>query len=207
MTSVATPPARAPQGEGEQELDLEALLASAGAALGGVSEIDDDNDNKSSQEMEPWEAMVDRIRFKDDGPLDVNFRPPSETTSAYEVSAGFDELDISQLAAVLAEPDAELWDVREPEEFVAGHLAGSISVPLANIGDAVSPLEGAGPSGVSSNSNKGRRGRICLICATGQRSAQAQVRLRHVYGLDNVCTIRGGIMAWEALGGDLEMGR
>lgn len=139
---------------------------------------------------EDWEAMVDRIQFKGSAP-DVNFRAPSEVPSAYEAGSGFDEMEARDLPAALG-AGAELWDVREPEEFSQAHVPGARNVPFGTLEAAATAHQGAGG------------GKVCLICASGSRSAQAQVRVSKVFGLPEVFNVKGGLMAWEAQGGKIE---
>lgn len=151
-----------------------------------------EEEDGDGQAAEPWEALIDRIQFKGEAP-DVNFRAPSEVPSAYESSSGFEELDASELGAALAEAGAELWDVRSPEEFALGHVPGSRNVPLDVIGAAATGRQAASDDAES----------LYVICASGARSAQAQVRLTKVYGLQGVRNVRGGLAAWEGQGGEL----
>lgn len=72
---------------------------------------------------------------------------------------------------------ALLIDVREPNEFTSGHVAGATSLPLSELGrigelakDLSTPL--------------------FLYCASGVRSARAAARLRHE-GYTNVRDIGG----------------
>ncbi|CAE8677883.1 unnamed protein product [Polarella glacialis] len=83
-----------------------------------------------------------------------------------------------------------LWDVRGPEEFATGHVPKARNVPFEKLQQAAADRLAAAGSG-----------RLFLICAFGTRSAQAQVRLSQVHGLQGVFNVRGGLASWEALGG------
>lgn len=77
--------------------------------------------------------------------------------------------------------DALLVDVREPDEWQAGHVAGTTHIPLGSITSRASALP------------KDRE--ILLICRTGNRSAMAQERLKQA-GVTNVTNVEGGMTDW-----------
>ncbi|MCA1668560.1 MAG: rhodanese-like domain-containing protein [Thermomicrobia bacterium] len=81
--------------------------------------------------------------------------------------------------------EALLVDVREMDEWRAGHVAGAIHIPLGAVASRVAALP------------KDRE--ILVICCTGNRSAMAQERLAQV-GFTNVTNIEGGITAWAEQG-------
>ncbi len=89
--------------------------------------------------------------------------------------------DVDELA------DPVLLDVRELDEYEAGHAPGVISHPLATIPDVWASL----PS---------HRTILC-ICRVGGRSAQATAFLRE-QGLDAI-NLEGGMQAWAAFGLDV----
>lgn len=76
-----------------------------------------------------------------------------------------------------------LVDVREPREFEAGHLAGAVNIPLAEIGDRLReiPIDAA----------------PVFICRSGARSLVASgIAVRA--GRPGVCNLEGGLLAWAA---------
>src|SRR5689334_3156289 len=77
-----------------------------------------------------------------------------------------------------------LLDVRESEEWDAGHIPGAKHVPR---GYLESRIEGA---------VKDRDQRVVLYCASGQRSALAANTLREQLGYENVASMNGGITLW-----------
>lgn len=85
-------------------------------------------------------------------------------------------------ARELAEDGAVLLDVREPDEWAAGHAAQARHVPLGDL-DA-DPFVG-GPL-------------VVAICRSGNRSGKAALRLRDA-GVD-VRNMTGGMQAWQADG-------
>jgi hydroxyacylglutathione hydrolase len=79
--------------------------------------------------------------------------------------------------------DALLVDVREPDEWRAGHVAGAAHIPLGEIASRAVALP------------KDRE--ILLICRTGNRSAMAQERLEQA-GVANVANVEGGrLTGWS----------
>ncbi len=81
--------------------------------------------------------------------------------------------------------EALLVDVREPDEWRAGHVAGATHIPLGSIASRASALP------------KDRE--ILVICRTGNRSAMAQERLAQA-GLRIVTNVEGGMTAWVEQG-------
>lgn len=81
--------------------------------------------------------------------------------------------------------DARLVDVREPDEWRAGHVAGAIHIPLGTLASRASALP------------KDRE--ILVICRTGNRSALAQERLEQA-GFTRVTNVEGGVTAWAEQG-------
>ena len=74
-------------------------------------------------------------------------------------------------------------DVRTPGEFMGGHVAGSINIPLHEIQNRANEIKALSPP-------------IVLCCASGMRSGQAAVYLKSL-GVD--CE-NGG--SWLDINGD-----
>jgi rhodanese-related sulfurtransferase len=98
------------------------------------------------------------------------------------------QVSVGELARRL-ESGARLVDVRELDEFVAGHVPGAIHLPLSEWPDAA----GAIPAG-----------QVHVICAKGGRSQKAAEYLA-ARGLDAV-NIDGGTMSWVDHGLPIETG-
>ena len=86
-----------------------------------------------------------------------------------------------------------LVDVRESEEWDAGHIPGAKHVPR---GYLESRIEGA---------VRDRDQRVVLYCASGQRSALAAHTLKDLLGYDDVASMTGGITLWKDRGYDVEV--
>src|SRR3954470_6427003 len=104
------------------------------------------------------------------------------------------EVDPSEVHGLLDDGIA-LLDVRESEEWDAGHLPGATHVPR---GYLESRIEGAVPA-------RGRR--VILYCASGNRSALAAKTLRDELGYSNVASMIGGITLWKDRGYEVEVPR
>lgn len=74
-------------------------------------------------------------------------------------------------------------DVREPEEWQAGHIEGAAHIPLSELPGRIGELP---------------PGDLVLVCKVGGRSAQAAMYLgQQGYGVVNLA---GGMLDWEAAG-------
>jgi hydroxyacylglutathione hydrolase len=105
-----------------------------------------------------------------------------------------DSWDVPQLAVGLRDDAVDLVDVRDASEWAAGHVHGSVHVPLHRLRDAHS-LE------------LPKRGRITAVaCAGGMRAAFAASMLRRV-GREHVVRVApGGIADLSAQGIELALG-
>lgn len=87
-------------------------------------------------------------------------------------------------AAALVDEGASLLDVREPDEWAAGHVPGAIHIPMGEVIDRVDRISGAG--------------RVVVVCRSGGRSARVAEYLLGI-GVDAV-NLEGGMQAWSARG-------
>ena len=74
-------------------------------------------------------------------------------------------------------------DIRTPREWNAGHLNGSINVPLAQLQQRIDEVP--------------HDRKIAVHCAGGYRSSIA-ASILHQHGITNLIELAGGITAWEA---------
>ncbi|MEU3512891.1 rhodanese-like domain-containing protein [Streptomyces longwoodensis] len=84
--------------------------------------------------------------------------------------------------------DDFLLDVREDDEWQAGHAAGALHIPISEFVARYGELTEAAP----------QDGRINVICRSGGRSAQVTMYLAQ-QGIDAV-NVAGGMQQWEAAG-------
>ena len=83
-------------------------------------------------------------------------------------------------------------DVRDPQEFATGAIAGSINVPLNQIqAKGLASLEDAGVD-VEAPS-------LLFVCRSGARSGSASLALRGALG-KRAKNLAGGLIAWESSG-------
>lgn len=97
------------------------------------------------------------------------------------------EYSVGEVATALAK-DAQAYaliDVREPEEWNAGHIAGATLIPLGQLGARAHEVPTDRP--------------VVLVCRSGRRSAFATDALRRA-GYDQTFNMTGGMLAWEAAG-------
>jgi rhodanese-related sulfurtransferase len=93
--------------------------------------------------------------------------------------------EVDQTVFVAAHRDgAVVIDVREPAEYVSGHVPGADLVPLSRLGSSVADL----PRGVP----------VYVVCASGNRSLAAADFLARS-GID-AWSVAGGTGAWQRSG-------
>ncbi|MET7763448.1 rhodanese-like domain-containing protein [Streptomyces sp. NPDC005393] len=97
----------------------------------------------------------------------------------------FAQLPEMEAAAVPA--DGFLLDVREDDEWAAGHAEGALHIPMGQVVARFGELTEA----------VGER-RVHVVCRVGGRSAQVTQYLV-AQGLDAV-NVDGGMLAWDAAG-------
>ena len=102
-----------------------------------------------------------------------------------------DEIDV---AAAARERDAGAFilDVREPDEWAAGHIPGATLIPLGQLAVRAGEVP------------KDRD--VVVVCRSGNRSAQGRDILRAA-GLTQVTSMAGGMKAWTAAGNPTTTGK
>ncbi len=93
------------------------------------------------------------------------------------------EVEVSGVSTIL-DAGAILLDVREPEEWEAGHAPGALHIPLAQLPDKIPDLARSEP--------------IVVICRSGGRSALATEWLTTA-GFD-AANLLGGMQQWAQAG-------
>jgi rhodanese-related sulfurtransferase len=97
-----------------------------------------------------------------------------------------EEADVAATAAALREdPAAVLVDVREPDEWQAGHAPQARHIPMREIPDRLAALPASAP--------------IYLICRSGSRSHLVAEYLIQA-GFARPINVSGGMLAWERAG-------
>lgn len=81
--------------------------------------------------------------------------------------------------------DAQLIDVREPDEYANTHAKGAVNLPLSNFAALAGQVNTDVP--------------VYVICRSGGRSVEATQYLEEVFGAD-VYNVVGGTQAWVNAG-------
>ena len=97
------------------------------------------------------------------------------------------EITVEELAA---RPNGLLVDVREPDEYDAGHVPGAVLLPMSQLANRMGEIEKSSPAFV--------------VCASGNRSSAMTDLLRGA-GFDAV-SVAGGTSEWSRSGRPLEKG-
>jgi sulfur-carrier protein adenylyltransferase/sulfurtransferase len=123
---------------------------------------------------------------------------PSGAEVIRQIKSQIDEVDPSEVNAAVSNGNGNggapvLIDVRESDEWDAGHLPGAKHVPRGHL---ESRIEGAAPD---------RSQHVVLYCASGNRSALAAHTLREMLGYEHVESMTGGITLWKDRGYDVEL--
>ena len=100
------------------------------------------------------------------------------------------EISIDELDAARAAGPVPLVDVRQPEEYEAGHVPGAKLIPLADVVARVGEIPEEGP--------------VYVICQTGSRSQRAADYYRQL-GIE-AYNVGGGTKAWVEAGHDTAHG-
>src|SRR5918998_1675327 len=121
---------------------------------------------------------------------------PSGAEVIRQIKSQIEEVDPSEVNAAASNGNGSrplLIDVRESDEWDAGHIPGAKHVPRGHL---ESRIEGA---------VKDRSQKIVLYCASGNRSALAAHTLRELLGYENVASMTGGITLWKDRGYGVEV--
>jgi sulfur-carrier protein adenylyltransferase/sulfurtransferase len=119
---------------------------------------------------------------------------PSGAEVLRQIKSRIDEIDPAA-AREQSSNGAVLVDVREPEEWAAGHIPGAKHVPKSYL---ESRIEGAVPD---------RSDHVILYCASGNRSAWAARTLIEDLGYEHVESMTGGFTLWKDRGYEVEVPR
>src|SRR5437763_3094574 len=119
---------------------------------------------------------------------------PSGAELLQQIKSRITEADPAEVREQ-ASNGAVLVDVRETDEFAAGHIPGAKHVPR---GYLESRIEGAVPD---------RSKHLILYCASGSRSAYAARTLVEDLGYEHVDSMRGGITLWKDRGYEVDVPR
>lgn len=94
------------------------------------------------------------------------------------------EISVDQLAEFISK-GSRVVDVRESDEYQAGHIPGAIHVPLATVPENTDVFKSDQT--------------VFIVCRSGGRSMQA-CEFLHENEVTNVVNVEGGTMGWIAMG-------
>src|SRR3954452_6766450 len=121
---------------------------------------------------------------------------PSDAEVIRQIKSQIEEVDPSEVNSAVHSGNGSrpgLIDVRESDEWDAGHIPGAKHVPRGYLEQRIAA---AAPD---------RDQRVVLYCASGNRSALAAHTLRELLGYENVESMTGGITLWKDRGYDVEV--
>lgn len=104
---------------------------------------------------------------------------------------GIKEVDCAAALQLINHKEACVLDVREPDEFKAGHLLNAKLIPLGKLRERIGEME------------RYRDKPIIVVCRSGNRSATACALLGRD-GFAQAYNLTGGVTAWQKAGLPLE---
>ena len=116
---------------------------------------------------------------------------------AEEARARIHEVSVDEVADEIERGDVVVIDVREPEEYQAGHIPGAVNVPRGMLEFR------ADPTTKYYDDRLARDRRAIVHCAVGLRGALATATLEDL-GYEEVRNLRGGLEAWKEAGRPVE---
>jgi rhodanese-related sulfurtransferase len=97
---------------------------------------------------------------------------------------GYGLISVEDLSGMLSVQELVLLDVRETDEYTAGHLEGAFNVPLRTLAQNLNLLPDQSAT-------------IVVICKGGGRASLASTVLQ-ILGYENVKVLKGGYDGWAA---------
>ena len=102
-------------------------------------------------------------------------------------------VNATQATQLINREDALVVDVREPDEYVSGHVPDARNIPLSRLDERIGELD------------KFKDAPVILVCQTGARSGDACRKLEKK-GFTKLHNLEGGIAAWRTAGLPLKKG-
>jgi phage shock protein E len=106
---------------------------------------------------------------------------------------GVVHVEVPGFAALVSSPGTVVLDVRTPQEFAAGHLAGArnLDISAPDFSNQLAALD--------------RSATYAVYCHSGNRSGQA-LQAMSAAGFGHVADLSGGITAWSEAGRSVTTG-
>ena len=95
------------------------------------------------------------------------------------------DVDVQTTAALREQPDVMILDVREQDEWDAGHIPGAVFMPMGQVPNRLSEIP--------------KDKTVIVQCRSGNRSSQVTDFLVQ-QGFTNVHNMAGGLNAWQSAG-------
>ncbi|MEZ4507845.1 MAG: rhodanese-like domain-containing protein [Thermomicrobiales bacterium] len=95
------------------------------------------------------------------------------------------EVDVATTVAAMNDPNVQVIDCREQNEWDAAHVENMTLMPLDSIGQRLGELDPARP--------------LIIVCRSGRRSLLAAQQLAAI-GFSDVKSMNGGLIAWAEQG-------
>ncbi len=96
---------------------------------------------------------------------------------------------VEEIERLVEQKDAQLIDVREPIEYVRGHILNAINIPLRDLAKKQDKIATDRP--------------VILYCSVGYRTAIGLATL-HLLGYDNAIGYPPSVEGWKAAGKSLK---
>lgn len=97
------------------------------------------------------------------------------------------KLTLLQATQLINQGKTLIIDVRDSEQFAAGHLRDAKNIPLKDLPQRISELD------------KFKSKSVVVVCQTGTQSGKAETALKKA-GFAEVYGLTGGIAAWQTQG-------
>lgn len=122
---------------------------------------------------------------------------PAHVQEAVQLpSAG--EIGLDEAMALHAANGAVFVDARYGEDYDAGHIPGAVSVPMGLYEDEIEAILGG----------SGRDAKLVVYCSSETCPLAGELALALGFmEFSNVSVFRGGMAAWTAAGGEVEVSR
>lgn len=104
---------------------------------------------------------------------------------AYEFKRGNHGVDSSQATSLVNREDGIIVDIRDANDFKAGHIAGARNIPQSRLDDRMNELD------------KFKDKPVIVVCKHGQSSGIAVAKLTQA-GFSRAVKLKGGMAQWQA---------
>uniref|UniRef100_A0AAV2L3S9 Rhodanese domain-containing protein n=1 Tax=Knipowitschia caucasica TaxID=637954 RepID=A0AAV2L3S9_KNICA len=103
---------------------------------------------------------------------------------------------VAQLKSMLAKKDVQLFDVRRPDEYQAGHIPSAVSLPLDDLEVSLKLSSEDFEQKFQVKTPAKEDDNIVFNCKSGRRSGQA-LDIAHRLGFIKARHLQGGYSGWE----------